>query len=157
MIKIKLQKQSTGYSCGPASLKMALSHFGIDESEENLIKLTGAKEGYGCHPKDIVRASKALGIKARYIETSSIDEIRQYLNYHHSLIVDWFSPTANGHYSMVVDLDGEYITLADPEIGDLRKLEIKDFLNHWFELDNYPPQDTKNFYLRELIIIDKNH
>lgn len=154
MIKVNLYKQSTGYSCGPASLKMALSHFGITKSERALIKLTGAKAGLGCTPVDMVRAAKAVGLKARYIQTSSIEEMRQYLDDKHLLIVDWFSPSVSGHYSVVVDLDKTHITLADPEIGKLRKLTIKYFLNHWFELDSYPPKDVKKFFLRELIVIE---
>jgi len=155
MIKLKLHKQATNYSCGPASLKMALSHFNISKSERSLIKLTGAKAGFGCNPEDIVRAAKIIGLEARYIKTSSIKEIRRLLDKEHSLIVDWFSPSVAGHYSVVVALDKKYITLADPEIGKLNRLTIADFVNHWFELDSYPPKDTKKFFLRELIVIEK--
>lgn len=155
MIKVKLHKQSTNYSCGPASLKMALSHFGITKSEKSLIKLAGAKKGYGCDPDDIVRAVKKIGLKAVYKKNSSINEIKRFLADDHSLIVDWFSPAVLGHYSVVVDVDKKSITLADPETGKLNKMKINTFLCRWFELDDYPPKDTKKFALRELIVINK--
>jgi predicted double-glycine peptidase len=155
MIKIKLLKQSTSFSCGPTALKMALSHFGISKSERSLIKLVGAKKGYGCDPDDIVAATKKLGLVSFYKTNSSLDEIRRYLNKNYSIIVDWFSPAALGHYSMIVDLNNKYITLADPDTGKFNRMKSDIFLYRWFELDDYPPRETKNFALREIIVIKR--
>jgi len=155
MIELKLHKQETDYSCGPASLKMVLEHFGVEKSEEELIKLTGAKAGLGCTPNDLVRAARELGFDAEYIPTSSLEEVEKLMNEGVMVIVDWFSPEVNGHYSVVVKLTDKEITLANPTHGNNTVMTRNEFLNRWFELDEYPPKDVCKFFLREVICIRK--
>lgn len=155
MKSIKLYKQSTDYSCGPASLKMVLGHFEIDKPEEELIYLTGAKAGVGCAPPDLVRAAEELGFKAEYIPTSSLEEVKKLMDAGSMVIVDWFSPEVNGHYSVVAKITGTEIVLANPTRGDYTTMTHSAFLNRWFEIDEYPPKDVSKFFLREAISISK--
>ena len=43
--------------------------------------------------------------------------------------------------------------MVDPLTGNIKKITFQDFLNRWFELDSYPPQNPVNFKLREIIVI----
>jgi ABC-type bacteriocin/lantibiotic exporter with double-glycine peptidase domain len=155
MKKVTLHKQETDFSCGPASLKMVLGHFGLEKEERELIELTGAQAGLGCHPTTIVNAAKKLGFDAEYVDHSSLDEIKERMDKGEMIIVDWFSPEVNGHYSVVVEVTDGNITLANPTHGDYTVMTHSDFLNHWFELDEYPPKDPCKFYLREIVSIKK--
>jgi hypothetical protein len=49
-MRLKLFKQSKGY-CGPASLKMVLSFYGINKSENYLARLTKATRERGSSEK----------------------------------------------------------------------------------------------------------
>ncbi len=153
MLKIKPEKQNTSYSCGPVSLKMILNYYGVNRSEKSLIKLASARKGYGCDPDDLVQAAEKLGFKAIYKQNSSIKEIKHYLSKKIPVIVDWFSPTALGHYSVVVGLDRKNLIYADPQFGRIKKMKVDQFENRWFELDDYPPKNQAKFALREIVVV----
>lgn len=155
MIELTPLKQNTDYSCGPISLKMVLNKYGVKKSEKELIKLCKARSGYGCDPDDIVRAAKEVGCKAMCKQDSSLNELRKFCREDIPVIVDWFSPEVCGHYSVVVGIDEKDICLADPYLGKIRKMDVNEFENRWFELDNYPPKNRCKFALREIVIVKK--
>ena len=74
--KLKLFKQSRGY-CGPACLKMVLSRFGMNKSENYLAKITKTSRLKGCGQENIVKAAKKLGFKGYVKQKSSIKEVKQ--------------------------------------------------------------------------------
>jgi len=152
MIKVKLFKQSKGY-CGPASLKMLLSHYGINKSEKVLAKLTGATRKQGCPPQSIVKIAKRLGFRAYYKENCSIKELKRWVGSGIPVIVGWFSPEEDGHYSVAVGFHKDIILLADPHFGKLRKIKTVKFVNRWFGFDE--PPNKSNLFLRGMIVIKR--
>jgi len=141
--------------CGPASLKIILEYYGVNKSEDELAKLAGHKKGLGIDDKGIKRVAEKLGFKVKIKNNSSFKDIESWLSKGVPVIVDWFtkgraycgdSSTADGHYSVVMGLDDEFIYLQDPELGSIRKIERNSFMRVWF--------DFKGEYLRpnELII-----
>jgi predicted double-glycine peptidase len=78
------------------------------------------------------------------------------------VIVNWFTrgrsdygdeETPDGHYSVVVGLDGDHIYLQDPEIGSLRIIEREDFLRVWFDFKPAYITSWDDIILRQLIAI----
>lgn len=132
MIKLKPFKQSRGY-CGPASLKMILSFYGINKSEKELAKLTKASRDKGCSEIDIVKIAKKFGFKAHIKKNSSIIELKELTMKGIPVVVDWFSPLENGHYSVVVGFERDKIIIADPLFGKTMKHKIKWFEDRWFD------------------------
>ena len=141
--------------CGPASLKIILEYYGVNKSEDELAKLAGHKKGLGIDDKGIKRVAEKLGFKVKIKNNSSFKDIESWLSKGVPVIVGWFtkgraycgdSSTADGHYSVVMGLDDEFIYLQDPELGSIRKIERNSFMRVWF--------DFKGEYLRpnELII-----
>jgi len=151
-LPVELFKQSEGF-CGPASLKMILGYYGTKKTEDELADLIGATREYGCDPADIVTAAEKVGFTAQYKEGSSIEEITSLIDQKVPVIVQWFSPEENGHYSVISGYEGDNLVMVDPLTGSIRKIVSQDFLNRWFELDVYPPENPANFKLREIIII----
>ena len=148
MIKVKLFKQSKGF-CGPASLKMVLSAYGITKSEKNLAKLTKTTRKKGCSEKNIIEVAKNLGFKAYIKQKSSIKELKKLIKKKIPIIVDWFSPEEAGHYSVVVGFEKDKIILADPHFGKLKKHKINWFEERWHDIVN------DKLILREIIVIYK--
>ncbi len=152
MIKLKLFKQSKG-CCGPASLKMVLSSYGINKSEKYLAKLTKTSRTKGCYEKNIVEASEKLGLKGYVKQNSSIKEIEQLVKKKIPVIVNWFSPEEGSHYSVIVGFEKDKIILADPHFGEIKKYKINWFEDRWF--DFIGPASRNNLLVKEVIVIYK--
>jgi ABC-type bacteriocin/lantibiotic exporter with double-glycine peptidase domain len=133
-MNLKLFKQSEGY-CGPASLKMFLSLYGINKSEDYLAKLAKADRKKGCSGKNMVNAAKKLGFNAYLKKHSSIKELKK-LAKRNPVIVAWKSPEEGGHYSVVMGFEKNKILLADPHFGKIKKHEVKWFDKKWSEVIN---------------------
>jgi len=147
--------------CGPASLKIVLDYYGIDKSEQELAKLTGLAPGLGVDDKGIANATESLGLKVQIENESTFNDIEKWLQKGVPVIVDWFtrgrsdyedSEVADGHYSVVVGLDDEYIYLQDPEIGNKRKIEREDFMKVWFDFTGHYIKSDE-LIIRQLIAI----
>ena len=148
MISLKPFKQSKGY-CGPASLKMVLSAYDINKSENYLAKLTKTSRKNGCKEKNMIKAAKSLGFKGFVKEQSTIKEIKKLVSKKIPVIVDWFSPEEAGHYSVVIGFDKQSIFLADPHFGKIVKHKIEWFEERWFDLVN------EKLISKEIIVIYK--
>lgn len=155
MINLVVFKQTKGF-CGPFSVKSVLDYYGVEKGVDEIAEIIHATPDYGCDPKDIVEGVKKIGLNAFYKKNSSIDEVKKYVECGIPVIVEWFSPEDNGHYTPVVGFEGDEILLADSLLGDIRKLNIEKFVFRWFELDKYPPEKPENFSLREIIVIYPN-
>ena len=154
MLKVKRFRQNTGF-CGPASLKMVLDYFGVRKSEKELARFSGCTKTKGAEAGNLLKAAKKLGLKGFIKDFSDIKDIKKYvLQKKIPPIVDWFS-TDEGHYSVVVDVDNKNIYLQDPELGKVRKLELKTFKKVWFDFPGKFLRTKEKIIIRRLIIIYK--
>ncbi|MDO8469991.1 MAG: cysteine peptidase family C39 domain-containing protein [bacterium] len=149
--------------CGPASLKMVFHYYGIEKSEQEIAEMCNVDEDLGTNDTTIQRVAEELGFKVKIKNNSTFEDIRAWLDEKVPVIVNWFtrgrsdyddSEVADGHYSVVVGLDEEFIYLQDPEIGKLRKIEKEDFMKVWFDFTGkYINPDE--LIIRQLIAISK--
>lgn len=156
MLKVKpFQETLSAGMCGPASLKILLSYYGIEKSENELAKICGTKKDLGTDDQGIKKAAESLGLKVKIKNNSSFKDIEKWLDKKVPVIVNWFTrgrvdytdaDVADGHYSVVFGLDDKHIYLQDPETGTARKLEREDFMTVWFDFTG------KNIKPNELII-----
>ena len=149
--------------CGPASLKMVFDYYGIEKSEREIARLAGTAEDLGTDEQGIKKAAESLGFKVEIKNESSFEDIQNYLNKKIPVVVNWFtrgridyddSQVPDGHYSVVVGLDDEFIYLQDPEIGKLRKIERNDFMKVWFDFIGEHINQSE-LIIRQLIAIYK--
>lgn len=150
--------------CGPASLKILLSYFQIDKSEEELAKLCGVTKRLGTDDKSIRKAAEKLGFKVEIKNNSDFKDIQNWLDKGIPVIVNWFtkgrsdysdSEVADGHYSVVTGLDKDNIYLQDPEIGKMRTINRDDFMAVWFDFTGERIESWKEVIVRQLIAIYK--
>lgn len=148
--------------CGPASLKMVLSYYGVEKTEKELAELCQTDSELGTDAHQIKLAAENLGFKAEIKNYSTFDDIQRWLDKKVPVIANWFSrgrtdyddsSVADGHYSPVVGLDEEYIYLQDPEIGGLRKITKNDFLRVWFDFTGSFIRSEGDIIIRPLIAI----
>ena len=128
--------------CGPASLKMVFDYYGVEKSEAEIAKMCNVDEDLGTDDKTLKRVAEELGFNVEIKNNSTFEDIRRWLDKKVPVIVNWFtrgradyddSQVPDGHYSLVVGLDEEFIYIQDPEIGKLRKVEKNDFMKVWFD------------------------
>jgi len=149
--------------CGPASLKIVLEYYVINKSEEELVQLFKFKKGLGVDDGGIKNAAEKLGLKAVIKNNCSFKDIEKWLKKEVPVIVDWFtrgrtdygdSSVADGHYSVVMGLDNDFIYLQDPELGAMRKIKRDDFMRVWFDFKGEYLK-PKELIIRQIIAIHK--
>jgi ABC-type bacteriocin/lantibiotic exporter with double-glycine peptidase domain len=161
MIKLKPFEQSPGL-CGPASLKMVLDYYGRPVTENELAKVSGATREKGVSLEGLVKAAKHFGFHTFYKEESSFDDIRYFIKRDIPVIVSWFSifgGSYDGHFSVVIDIDKEKITLRDPypekifTYAKKRQLSLDDFRKLWFDFEGDFIKSQKDLLLRQILVV----
>lgn len=120
--------------CGPASLKIALSSFGKNVTEEELATLAHASIEQGTEHEGLVNAARHLGATVIEKEGGTLEEIEKLVKEQHlPVIVGWFDEDGD-HYCVVTDFTSEHLVLADPA-WDLpeRFMRREHFEKVWFD------------------------
>ena len=158
MLKLKPYIQ-TKSNCGPTSLRIVLGYYNINKSEKYLAKLSGCTIKHGTEPEGLLKAAESLGLKGFVKYNSDIKDIRKYVvNKTVPVIVNWFSISpisAEGHYSVVVDINRNNIYLMDPESGSIRKIKLSEFKKLWFDFKGEFINSNDDLILRAMIVIYK--
>lgn len=150
--------------CGPASLKMVLEYYGMEKTEDALAELCGTDRSLGTSDEGLKRTAEHLGFAVEIKNNSTFDDIRHWLDKKVPVIINWFtrgridyddSEVPDGHLSVAVGLDDEYIYLQDPEIGELRKINRDDFMKVWFDFRGEYIKDWDEMIIRQLIAVYK--
>lgn len=147
--------------CGPASLKIVFDYYGVEKSEQEIVRLAGTTQDLGTDDEGIKKAAENLGFKVEIKNEASFEDIQDWLDKKVPVIVNWFTrgridyseeDVPDGHYSIVVGLDDEFIYLQDPEIGKLRRITRDNFMKVWFDFkgETIKPDEL---IIRQLIAI----
>jgi len=164
ILNTKAFQETLYYSyCGPATLKILFSYYGIDKTEKELAKMAGWNKVLGIDDRGMKKVAEKLGFKVKIKNNSSYKDIQKWLDKGVPVIVNWFtrgrndypeSETADGHYSVAVGLDDKFVYLQDPEIGKMRKIKRYDFMRVWFDFkgDYIKPDEL---IIRQIIAIHK--
>ena len=163
-LKVKpFQETLNAGMCGPASLKILLSYYGIERDEKELADLCGTKKDLGTDDQGIKRAAESLGFKVKIKNNSSFKDIERWLDKDVPIIVNWFTrgradytdaDVPDGHYSVVCGIDDQSIYLQDPEIGRIRKIKKNDFKRVWFDFSGELIKPNE-LIIRQMIAIYK--
>jgi predicted double-glycine peptidase len=151
MLNVKPYRQKAGY-CGPASLKMVLGFYGVEKSEQELVKLTGCTKKKGTGAPAILKAARSLGFSGLIKDNCELSDISAFLKIGIPVIIDWFSYD-DGHYSVVVALDKNNIFLQDPELGHIQGMNIKTFKRVWFDFQGDFLKSKKDLIVRRMIVL----
>jgi predicted double-glycine peptidase len=157
MIKLKPFRQTPGY-CGPASLKMVLDFYGFKMGEKELAKLSGMTLNEGVSAEGLKKAAQNLGFSVFIKENAELSDIRFYIKKGIPVIVDWFCED-DGHYSVVVGIDKNKITLMDPQLRKVfifvrrRVMQVKTFFRVWFDFPGDYIESSKDIILRMMIVV----
>src|SRR5688572_5287276 len=119
--------QMTDYSCGAASLRMVLAHFGMRTSEKRLAEALGTNTRTGTSRKAIIRHAKAkgLGVAARHHLT--LADVAADVAAKRPVIVLYREPEEDvAHYAVCVGVTKTHVRLHDPWHGPAFALTRRD-------------------------------
>ncbi len=125
--------------CGPAALKILLSYFKKDFSEEQLAALADATIEDGVEHEGLIQAAKALDAYVFAKDGGSIDELRYFVKEEKlPVIFGWFDTVNKGrpgdHYSVVVNVTDKNVIIVDPATNEPERwLSIENFPGIWFD------------------------
>lgn len=146
-VKVRRHKQKTDYTCGPASIKIALSHWDMNITEEALAKLCDTDEN-GTPVGNIEQTLISLGFKPLLRTRPSFKSFRgalraivKYLRRDCPIILCIEYPSWKGetHYAVLyhLDFDKKIVRLKDPMYrwGKDRILSFDKLKQVWFDME----------------------
>lgn len=117
--------------CGPAALKVVLTHYKKEYSHDEIAKLCEVTpDEHASHTK-MISGAEAAGLKTADLDNATIDDIRRFVEDDIPVIVGW---TLDGkdHYSVVYDVGKMKIFMMDPATeSGIRILPIEGFEAAW--------------------------
>lgn len=162
MIQITPFKQTDDSRCGAACLKMIFSYYNKEVSEQVLCDTMGLTYANGCTDIQMKATAELYGFNCYIKNNSSIEDLKYWTDNHIPVIVDWFCPgyledpssMPNGHSSIVVEVDTDYVYLLDPALDVIRPILHADFMRVWFDWRHDPYiQKWEDLVLRQMMII----
>lgn len=132
-MKVTPFEQSPGY-CGPASIKILLSYFNKNYSEDQLAAIANATRDYGTEHEGMIQAAKEIGGYVFVKENGTIEELTQFVREEKlPVIIGWFDKDGD-HYSVVVNVTDKNIIIIDPAINEPERWLSRDiFPRIWFD------------------------
>lgn len=134
-------RQSTEYTCGPASLKVVFGYLGIQVLEAELAVSLRTTPAEGTAWSDMVRVVKSYGFKIIHDGEMTTTLIKKYLNDHLPVIVgfqawmaenhDYKNEWNAGHYAVIIGYNKKGFIFEDPYIDQRMVLEYKEFSERW--------------------------
>ena len=148
MAQVDAYQQKTEWSCSAGTLKSVAQHYGIDLSEEEIVKAIGAREGRGAETTDIVEGARKLGFDASEGSFPSLAKAKETLKSGVPIIADIqsFNYPGKGHYIVLTGFkpDKGFIVM-DPNtkgktaIPNWRVLSEEKLEEIWWDRAMAPP------------------
>jgi ABC-type bacteriocin/lantibiotic exporter with double-glycine peptidase domain len=165
LISVKPFQETLNKSmCGPAVVKMILDFYKIDKSEAEIATQLNNDLKLGTTAETIKEFLESLDFSVEIKNFSEYEDIQKWLDQGVPVIVDWFTrgrldypedSVSEGHYSIIVGLDDQFIYLQDPEVGRLRKISREEFMYVWFDYNGLRPEKWEDMIIRQIIVIQK--
>jgi len=130
--KFKYFHQTKDYTCGPASIKMALSFFGFSKSEKQLARILNTDSKKGTRINNFLSGAKSLRFEYVAKSDSQIKDLRIFQRKGYVIVVCYFIPEENlDHYSVLKKIGLKNIYFFDPWFGENHKYSKNYFKKIW--------------------------
>jgi hypothetical protein len=128
-------------------LQAVLAYFGIAVREDKLAVAMAATPENGTTPEAIVSAARAQGLDAEVREGLTVDDLQAELDAKRPVIlemqawtdtphVDWANDWDDGHYAVLIAIDGDDLVFEDPSVlGSRVQLPRRELDARWHDID----------------------
>lgn len=132
-------RQRTQYTCGAASLSMALKALGVTLcGEDKVNEVMGAAPMQGASWEQIAAAANHYGCRSTLVVPSTLAQVKGWTDAGKPVLIGW-NPEDRpwSHASLVFDVTDTTVFVADPNCPDpaqtVREVPIADFYKKWSE------------------------
>ena len=113
MQEIPFYKQETKYTCGPASMRMALEFCGIKKSEKQIAKLLKTNKIRGTWHKSFTSVAEKFKLNYIAFRNASISDLKQFQKNGFVIILCYFCKEEEfDHYSVLKKINRKNIYLC---------------------------------------------
>jgi ABC-type bacteriocin/lantibiotic exporter with double-glycine peptidase domain len=155
--EVEPYQQIEKYSCGAATLKAVLKHYGDDHDERALIKLVGVDPKSGSSAHQVADAARKLGFNAEPFSFDSIDELKKYTDHDVPVIVAIrsFTRPDQGHFVVATRVDNRSVYVMDPNVAGNRRTLARDEMDRRWRFrdrtgviitNSRPPRGRRNTF-----------
>lgn len=132
-VKVRHYIQKPAF-CGPASLKILLSYYGKNFTEDQLALMAGATQDAGTEHEGLIEAIKSIDGHVFVKDNGTVEELEHLVKKEKlPVIIGWFDRDGD-HYSVVVNVTDKNIILVDPATDTPERwLDRASFPNIWFD------------------------
>jgi len=132
MLRFPYYRQSNDWSCGAASLRMALGAFGVRGTEAGFRKMLGTNARTGTTREALRKVARAYGFVARAGHGKDLAELARATKAGRAVVVLYKEKEADeAHYAIFLGVTGKRVILHDPWHGPRYKLPRAEFLKRW--------------------------
>ncbi len=150
MTKFPFHKQETKYTCGAASMRMALAFCHIKKSEKQLAKLLGTNKVRGTWHKSFPMVAEKFRLNHLSMRNATINDLKEYQKKGFVIILCYFYyPEKFDHYAVLKNIDAKYIYLWDPDFDDEHKYLLSYFQKIWKSHQKYDNEKHWFFALKK--------
>lgn len=134
-------RQSTQYNCMATSMVMALRAVGVAHGEctiELVNRVMGAAPLQGASWEDALACAQYYGCRATLVSPCTLDQLKAWTDRGTPVLIGW-NPEGRpwSHASLVFDVKGTEVHVADPNIPDpeetVRVVPVQEFYRKWSE------------------------
>lgn len=143
---IKDYEQTHTFDCGASALRSVLYSFGINNSEDQLVKETGSNAEIGTEIKKIVSVANQKGLVAKSYSNQSFESLRTLsLSNRIILLINGvgksvqgrdYSGTKDGHYITIKSVENNRIVFEDPATTGTESMTKDELMERWHGLDD---------------------
>ena len=146
MLNVPHFRQVRAFTCGPACLRMVLAYYEIADTEADISDAVGCTADAGTSPANMARYLRKRGFVAHSRTNCTLADIKADIKRgrvpiiayqaHGGPGVDLSTTLLHGHYSIVVGVTGDRVTLCDPSAKTKHThLDAATFLERWNDID----------------------
>jgi len=144
---VPVVEQATDYSCGPATLTAVLRYWKRPVAcEQELYQPLHTTEKDGTEPFMLEKVARERGLHADYRVGASVGDLRAALAAGTTVIVDlqawrdtrrpWADDWDDGHYVVLVAIDGDRVYAMDPSADDgFSWLTVGELAERWHDFE----------------------
>ena len=152
--------QATDYTCSASALQAVLGYYNVDLPETLLATELGATPKDGAPPEAIVRTARAHGLTAEAHDGTTRPDLAAELAARRPVIVDlqawadsppksWAEDWDDGHYVVLVAIDGDTFVFEDPSVAGKRAtLSAAELETRWHDEDAARRHDHTAIFFR---------
>jgi len=144
-------RQTTQYTCMSTSMCMCLRAYGLDLTEAQVNKVMGAAPMQGATWEQALACAQHFGMQAMLVTPASVPDLKRWTDLGFPVMISW-NPEGRpwSHASVVFDVDGNMVHVADPNIPDpeqtTRVVPAEEFYKKWYE-------DAGNYLVRRIALV----